>query len=189
MKKNIFLLLIIMTLSSIVSCTPDTVLPEVPQEEQQDSKPEDRQEDITPPAPDPEPEPEPEPEPVPNPDDVFELVSGSCREVFYNAHRIAVRVKSNCGIVVEIPEDAKHWISECDGYNRSRGYIGLQIESLPQTSIGDSLIPDTCSNEERTAVIVLRNATGTKSAELTIRQLCYGCSRGIEEGDDIVVEY
>lgn len=181
MKKILVVMNIIMVLFLMNSCNPGSLTPDFPvSEEQEQQNDSESGQDSN---------PEPDPEPDPKPDEVFHLVTAAVRETLYNSHKIAVVVKSNCGILVEIPQEATQWISECEGYDRSKGQIGLRLEALPQTMIGDSLIPDTCSNEDREAEILFCNESRTKCVSVIIRQLCYGCSRGIEAGDDIIVEY
>lgn len=187
MKRILTSLSIITIISFACSCTPD-ILPDIPQEEEQIQNT-DSDSSQTDPAPDPDPIPEPEPEPAPEPVEIFSLISGPYREVLYNEHKFVVMIRSNCGIEVEIPDEAKQWICECDGYDRSKGYIGFKVEGLPQTIIGEELIPHVCSGEDRTVEINFWNSTRTKSISVTVKQLCYGCSFGLEEGDDTIIEY
>lgn len=183
MKKILATINIIMVLFLMNSCTPDTLTPDFPPCEEQEEVNDSESDQAS------DPEPDPEPQPDPEPSEVFCLVSSSIRETLYNSHKIAVVINSDCGIIVEIPAEASEWISECDGYDRSKGQIGLHLEALPQTMIGDSLIPDTCSGEDREAEVLFWNTSRSKCVSVKIRQLCYGCSHGIEAGDDVIVEY
>lgn len=142
--------------------------------------------------PTPDPTPEPTPDPDPTPEVIFELISESTREVLYNGCNIRCKVKTNVGLTVEIPQECD-WIKPYDGYNTSDpGIFGLTIGSLPETTdhCQHGILFDwCCSGEDRECVITLWDSSKTRHLELTIKQLCYGCSCGLEQGSDIVVEF
>lgn len=204
MRKIISLLTVISVILMSYSCTPDLnpVLPDEDVTTNVDSgdelgddsgddehglAPEPEPEPQPEPEPDPEPDPTPDPDPEPDPNDIFRLLSYHYREIRYNEHKFAVRIDSNCGVEVEIPEEAKTWVSETDGYYGEYGFIWFKVQALPETMIGDSLLPEICSGEDRVVEIVFWNTARTRSVTMTVKQLCYGCSYGIEKGDDQIV--
>lgn len=145
------------------------------------------------PEPNPEPDPNPNPGPEPDPEVVFELVSQRTREIRYNGCNICGRVKTNVGLIVEIPQDCD-WIKPFDGYNNTSnpGIFGLTIGSLPETTdhCQHGILFDwCCSGEDRECVITLWDTGRTRHLEMTVKQQCYGCSYGTEQGSDIIEEF
>lgn len=133
------------------------------------------------------------PDPRPEPEGIFQLLSENYREIYYTGCNIRGQVKTNVGLIVEIPQDCD-WIILYDGYNTSdQGIFGLTISSLPETTNHcehDSFLFDwCCSGEDRECVITLWDSDRTRHEEMKIKQLCFGCSCGLEQGSDIVVEY
>lgn len=130
--------------------------------------------------------------PNPNPEPVFELVSKPVREIKYSGCNIRCQIKTDANYLVSIPQECD-WITLYDGYNDSShpGVFGLTISPLPETvdHCEEFIFDFCCSHEDREATIVISDATHTRTIEILIKQLCFGCSQGWTQESDQVIEF